>query len=344
MTTPADLIEHYSTRAFLTRMAALASVGAVLGANVAWQRDQISPAVLGFGLLLVVFCLAELNRRFTYSYLSACRAAAGLDSKSSNDPPKSAEMLQWADFVSMNEGPWTNKDRDGTLERYLRIANRFLLSWSTYFPGLLAGVYLASDGGYSKSGFALGFALVAWWLWNSIWPRDPRQFRKDVSFEKAEFQGIEQTKPLLKRYTFWLWLAVAFQLLTGVIHSLSLFITRDPATLNATERQLFYLMTEYKADMGAGIHRSAGQLFKALSSCFSLLCLLGALTNIYLLRKRVAAGLVKGLTGIQLLVFGICFGVMAALTFLPPIVLSGLVFLFLAIAYFTNPGKSVSRD
>ena len=147
---------------------------------------------------------------------------------------------------------------------------------------------------------------------------------------------------MLKRYTFWLWVAVVFQLLTGAVHSLSLFMSPVPG--NETERQLFDLMANYRLDMGAGIHRSMGELFKALSSCFSLLCLLGGLINIYLLRRKVEASAVKGLVGIQLVVFGICFGVMAALTFLPPIVLTGLVVVSLAIAYFTNPGKSVSSS
>ncbi len=147
---------------------------------------------------------------------------------------------------------------------------------------------------------------------------------------------------MLKRYTFWLWVAIVFQLLTGAVHSLSLFISPVPG--NETERQLFELMANYKFDLGAGIHRSMGNLFKALSSCFSLLCLLGGLINIYLLRRKVEAGVVKGLVGIQLVVFGICFGVNAALTFLPPIVLTGLVFVFLAVTYFATPSESVASE
>jgi len=86
-------------------------------------------------------------------------------------------------------------------------------------------------------------------------------------------------------------------------------------------------------DMGGGIHRSMQQLLNALSACFPLLYLLGALNNIYLLRKRVEPSLIKGLVGIQLIVFGIGFGVMAVLTFLPPIILTGLVFITLSISY-----------
>lgn len=82
------------------------------------------------------------------------------------------------------------------------------------------------------------------------------------------------------------------------------------------------------------------EIFKAVSSCFSLLCLLGGLINLYLLRKDVAADIVKGLVGVQVLIFGICFGVMAILTFVPPIVATAMVFIVLAITYFTIPSTA----
>jgi len=144
---------------------------------------------------------------------------------------------------------------------------------------------------------------------------------------------------MLKRFTFWLWIALVLQLLTGGIHALTLIGT--PVAANNTEQQLFDLMTHYRFDLGAGIHRSMWDLFRALSSCFTLLSLLAGLTNIYLLRKKVDPGVIKGLVGIQLVVFAIGFAVIAALTFLPPIILSGLVVLSLAVAYFTTPKTSV---
>ena len=84
---------------------------------------------------------------------------------------------------------------------------------------------------------------------------------------------------MLKRYTFWLWIAIAFLLLNTVIHSITLFI--QPAPQNEIERQLNHLMTTYHNDFGAGFHPTPQNLFTALSSCFSLLCLLGALMNAY---------------------------------------------------------------
>jgi len=149
---------------------------------------------------------------------------------------------------------------------------------------------------------------------------------------------------MLKRYTFWLWLAVVFQLLTAVIHALSLFVAPDPTTMSAGERQLFDLMTNLRLDMGAGFHPSMGDLFTAVSACYSLLCLLGGLTNIYLLRKKVEAQIVKGQVGIQFIVFAICFGVIVVFTFLPPIVLTGLITFSLALSFLTNQRSHVVQD
>jgi len=135
---------------------------------------------------------------------------------------------------------------------------------------------------------------------------------------------------MLKRYTLWLWIAIGFMLLNAAVHSVTLFI--EPAPQNETERQLAQLMATYRNDFGAGFHPTPANLFTALSSCFSLLCLLGGLLNAYLIKKRVGAEIMRGVIAIDLLVFGICFIVMAVFTFLPPIVLTGLIALFLTIA------------
>jgi len=70
---------------------------------------------------------------------------------------------------------------------------------------------------------------------------------------------------MLKRYTFWFSAAVIFQFLTGIIHSLSLFIAPSPE--NEAERQMFDLMTTHKLNMGGGFHPTFFNLFTALSSC-----------------------------------------------------------------------------
>jgi hypothetical protein len=143
---------------------------------------------------------------------------------------------------------------------------------------------------------------------------------------------------MLKRYTFWLWIAVVFQLLTAVFHAISLFVRPEPQ--NETERQLLMLLTTYKMDAGGGFQPTFSNLFTALSSCFSFVCLLGGLINAYMLRKKADAGLMKGITAINALVFGSVFAVMAVFTFLPPIVCTALIFICLVLAFVTNRAES----
>ena len=138
-----------------------------------------------------------------------------------------------------------------------------------------------------------------------------------------------------KRYTFWLSAAVLFMLITAVIHSLSLFI--QPAPSNDTERQMLELMSNYRMDMGAGFSRTFSNLFTALSSCFSFVCLLGGLTLGYLMIKHTEPKLMKGVIGIHLVVFGVIFLVMSVFTFLPPIICTGLIFVNLLAAYIVVP-------
>ena len=145
---------------------------------------------------------------------------------------------------------------------------------------------------------------------------------------------------MLKRYRFWLWTAVVFLFLTALIHSLS-FIAK-PTPQNETERQLFDLLANYKSDFGAGFQRTTKDLFTGLSACFSLVCLLGGATVAYLERKKTEVHILRGVVGINVLVFGTCFVVMAVFTFLPPIVLTGLIFLCLSITYFLIPKQTVS--
>jgi hypothetical protein len=146
---------------------------------------------------------------------------------------------------------------------------------------------------------------------------------------------------MLKRHTFWLWTAVVFLFLTGAVHSIGLFVT--PTGENDTERQMLHLMMTYKQDM-FGFHPTMWNLFIALSSCFTFLCLLAGLTISYLLRKRVAADVLKGIVTIELLVLGVCFVVMCFLTFLLPILFTGLCVLFLLLGLATIPRVALPSE
>jgi len=142
------------------------------------------------------------------------------------------------------------------------------------------------------------------------------------------------------RYTLWLKTAIVFMFLTGAVHAVSLVARPQPRT--DTERQLIELMQTHRLDMGDGFHPTMANLMTALSACFTFVCVLGGWINAYLLRRRVPPDLLKGVVGIHLLVFGAVFAVMLALTFSPPIVLTGVIVLFLLLAYFTMPGESTT--
>jgi hypothetical protein len=131
----------------------------------------------------------------------------------------------------------------------------------------------------------------------------------------------------------WIMMAV-LQLLTAAAHALSFLA--EPQAQDETGRQLLNLMMNYKEDLGAGFHRTTFQVFTALSACFSLLYLFAGITNIYLLRAKAPMHLLHGMAGIQVVVLGTCFAIMAALTFLPPIVLTGLCFLTCIWAWFAS--------
>jgi hypothetical protein len=139
---------------------------------------------------------------------------------------------------------------------------------------------------------------------------------------------------MFSKYSLWIKTASVFQIITGLIHSIGLFT--DMQGQNETEKKMLELMINHKMDMGAGMYHSMMDLFLALSSCFTFLYLLGGINNFYLINKLEPSEL-KGYLLINIIIFGVCFGVMLFLTFLPPIILTGIVLLCLLASYFTVP-------
>ena len=137
----------------------------------------------------------------------------------------------------------------------------------------------------------------------------------------------------MKKYSTWLKTAAILQFTAAIIHAITLFVTPPPN--NETEKQLFTLMDTYRFDFGAGFYRTMNELMFALSACFCLVCLLGSLLNGYLLRKKVGSEIMQGVITINLVVFGILFGLTVTFAFLMPIILSGLIFLFLIFSRLT---------
>lgn len=138
----------------------------------------------------------------------------------------------------------------------------------------------------------------------------------------------------MNRYILWIRIAAILQIITGGIHAVGLL--RDRAPLDETGRTLNDLMATYRPDLGPFFHPSAQDIFTALSSCFSFLYLFAGIVNLYLLPRGLSAHVWKGLVSINLMVFGAAFLVMLLLTFLPPVVCTGLVFISLCMAYATN--------
>ena len=137
----------------------------------------------------------------------------------------------------------------------------------------------------------------------------------------------------MKNYTTWLKAATIVQLLFALIHITTLFINQQPN--NETEKQLLTLMDRYKFDFGAGFHRTMNELILVFSACLCLLHLFGGLINWFLLRKKMGVEIMKGIITINLVIFGICFGLTVAFAFLFPIILSGLIFIFLILSRLT---------
>ena len=137
---------------------------------------------------------------------------------------------------------------------------------------------------------------------------------------------------MLSDFSFWIRGTIIAQLLTAIFHSISFFVKEKPR--NETEKQLIDLSKNYKIDMGAGIKRSFGQLFIGVSSCFTMIYILGAVLNWYFFQAGISADIWKGLLLIELVAYGIVFLLQVRFTFLPSIIVTGLVFLFLAGTYF----------
>lgn len=145
---------------------------------------------------------------------------------------------------------------------------------------------------------------------------------------------------MAKKHLFWLKSAVALQLITGVFHLLSFLNTPKPA--NDSEKQLLDLMSNYRFDLGAGFHRSMEDLMNSFSIAFTLLLFFSGILNLFLLRSDLPDKTMKGVVLINVLTYLICFISMSILTFLPPIICTGLIVMTLFMSYLML-GKESSR-
>lgn len=140
---------------------------------------------------------------------------------------------------------------------------------------------------------------------------------------------------MLKSYRFWLVAAVLFQFLAGATHTVTLFI--DPEPTSDQERRLNEMLDTFKPDLGPWFHPTFGDLITAFSSCFTFTCLLGALTLGYLIWKHTGPELLRGITLINLIIFGALLAVTLWFTFILPVTFAVLIFLNLLIGYLVMP-------
>ena len=134
------------------------------------------------------------------------------------------------------------------------------------------------------------------------------------------------------KFKFWFTLSSVMQLLTGIMHCIGLIQKLIPE--NEKEAKLLDLMSQYQFDLGAGFYRSMEDLFNSFSICFAILFLFAAAINLFLSRQKDLKNARKGILLINLIFFFIVFVVMCRFTFLPPIICTGLIVLFLCIGYF----------
>ena len=100
-----------------------------------------------------------------------------------------------------------------------------------------------------------------------------------------------------------------------LIHTATFFVQPEPQ--NDTERQLLQLLVSYKQNFSAPASTINERDIHSLSACFSWFVTRRS-TLLRLNRKGVDLRTLKGVVGIHVLVFGICFLIMATHTFLPP--------------------------
>jgi hypothetical protein len=136
---------------------------------------------------------------------------------------------------------------------------------------------------------------------------------------------------MFSNFFFWIWGLVIAQLLSAFFHSLSFM--NKPKPKNDTEKQLIELTSSYKADMGGGIKRSFSQLFIGLSTCFTMVYTFGAALNWYFIKAAISPEIWNGLLLIEVFAYGVLFLLMIRFTFWPPIIVTGLVFIFALGAY-----------
>jgi hypothetical protein len=124
-------------------------------------------------------------------------------------------------------------------------------------------------------------------------------------------------------------------LLMGAVHSLSFIKPLTPQ--NATERQLFDLMSNYKFNI-AGTMRSMDNFMTGFSICFMLSALGFGLLDVSLVKERAA--LLKRISLVNILWLAIMVGVALRYFFIVPIAFLSVALLIFGLAWLKLPSES----
>ncbi len=136
---------------------------------------------------------------------------------------------------------------------------------------------------------------------------------------------------MIRSYHFWLKSAITFQFLTGSIHLLSFLNKPEPK--NESEKQLLDLMSNYQFDLGGGFLRSMEDLMNSFGITYTLFLFFSGMINTFLLKSNIPLKIMKGVVLINFFTYLIFFITMCMLTFLPPIICSGLILFLLLLAF-----------
>ena len=126
-------------------------------------------------------------------------------------------------------------------------------------------------------------------------------------------------------------------LLMGAVHSLSFIKPLTPQ--NATERQLFDLMSNYKFNV-AGTMRSMDNFMTGFSICFMLAALGFGLLDLSLVKERAA--LLKHISLVNVLWLVVMVGVSLRYFFVVPVTFLSVALLIFVLAWLKLPSESAA--
>ena len=126
-------------------------------------------------------------------------------------------------------------------------------------------------------------------------------------------------------------------LLMGAVHSLSFIKPLTPQ--NATDRQLFDLMSNYKFNV-AGTMRSMDNFMTGFSICFMLAALGFGLLDLSLVKERAA--LLKRISLVNVLWLVVMVGVSLRYFFVVPVTFLSVALLIFVLAWLKLPSESAA--